>query len=203
MAYYPLFFDLAHQSILIIGGGLVAFEKAERLAPTQAFLEVIATHFSQDFSSLSLQSIKQRAWKESDLVNRFLVIAATNNKKENEKIAKACKAAHVLCNVVDDAQLSTTIFGCVILEEKLSIGISTSGASPSGAIYLKKQIQDQIPTHFDAILEWLSLKRVDYKAKLDPTIRPSFFKALFEACIQKGEPLDEQEFQSFLKPFIH
>lgn len=201
MAYYPLFFDLTHQSILIIGGGTTAFEKAKRLAFTKAFIEVIAKDFSQDFSSLPLQALKQRAWKESDLVDRFLVIAATNQKEENAKIAQACKQAHVLCNVVDDAKLSTTVFGAVIYEEKLSIGISTSGASPSGAIYLKNQIQNQIPQQFDAILEWLSWKRAELKAKLDPAIRSLFFKALFDACIQKGEPLSEPEVQALLKQF--
>ncbi len=199
MAYYPLFFDFTNQSILIIGGGKVALEKAKRLLCTKAHLEIIAPNILEAFFQLPVVCT-QRTWKREDLVNRRLVIAATDVKTINEAIVKACQELHVLCNVVDDAKLSAVTFGAVILKENLSIGISTSGASPTAAKALRDWIQEDLQhSSLEEIVDWLAMKRLALKQDLVPALHSKAFHDLFWICHQKGRPLNQEEYEQFVE----
>lgn len=201
MAYYPLFFDFTNQSILIIGGGKVALEKAKRLLKTQAHLEIMAPRILEAFFNLPVVCT-QRPWQKEDLINRRLVIAATNIKEVNEAIVKACQEFHVLCNVVDDAKLSDVTFGAVILKDHLSIGVSTSGASPSAAQAIRNWIQEDLHnSSLEEIVDWLALKRPTLKQDLAPAWHSKGFHDLFWLCQQKGGPLDEEEYEAFIKSY--
>lgn len=203
MAFYPLFFDLKNRPILIIGGGKTAFEKAERLECFQAKIHVTAKEICQDFSKLKNIELRQKSWEKQDLNGMFLVIAATDSKSENEKIAQACKEQNILVNCVDDAANSTCIFGAVVEEGGLSIGISTSGASPSAAIYLKQQIAKSIPENFDEILDWLAAIRPQIIDSFPQAERSSLFHHLFQACMEKRRPLSRQEYEKILESASH
>ncbi len=205
MSYFPLFFDFKNKSILMIGGGQTALEKTRRLLTTQAELTICAPEILPKLRSMSVQKkiqLIERGWMISDLDNRDLVIAATNDYFENERIAKTCKNKRILCNVVDNAKLSDCIFGAVITQGDLTIGISTSGASPSAAIYLKKQIQSLIPDDFDAILESLGkLRPALIERYPDQKKRSLLFHRLFEACLKQNAPLNRFQLESLLEDF--
>lgn len=205
MSYFPLFFDFKNKSILMIGGGQTALENTRRLLATQAELTICAPEILPKLRAMSVQKkiqLIERGWMISDLDNRDLVIAATNDYFENERIAKTCKNKRILCNVVDNAKLSDCIFGAVITQGDLAIGISTSGASPSAAIYLKKQIQSLIPDDFDAILESLGkLRPVLIERYPDQKKRSLLFHRLFEACLKQNAPLTRFQLESLLEDF--
>lgn len=199
MAYYPLFFDLSEKDILIIGGGHTAYEKAHRLQPFGPKLSVIALQICTDLQAMEGVFFKKQAWQETDLQDRFLVIAATNEPFENEKIAGLCRKQKILCSVVDNASLSQTIFGSVVHDGDLTIGISTSGASPSAARWLKKKITALVPSNFAATLSWLKARRPEIIERVEAGKRPKLFHKLFDACLQKGRPLSAQEYAGVLE----
>lgn len=205
MSYFPLFFEFKNKSILIIGGGQTAFEKAGRLLATQAKLTICAPETVPELQALKAQKkiqLIERGWMISDLDGCDLVIAATNDYFENERIAKACKNKRILCNVVDNAMLSDCIFGAVITQGDLAIGISTSGASPSAAIYLKKQIQSMIPDDFDVILESLGKLRPKLIERYpNQKKRSLLFHRLFETCLKQNAPLTSHQLESILADF--
>lgn len=204
MAYYPLFFDFEHKPVLIIGAGHTALEKAKRLLVTGAEITVIAKEFLSEFDQYPTICKVKRVWKPSDLEDFFLIIAATNDPQENLNIAHNALNINRLCNVVDDAGLSSCIFGATVMKEKLSIGISTSGASPSAAQYLKKEIRSLLnekTDHFDEILVWLANKRPVLLARYPAHVRHELFRDLFYACLEKGNCLDEQQFEQFLHQY--
>ncbi len=195
MAYYPLFFNLADRPVLIIGGGKTAWEKAERLQAYGPQIKVVAGQVKDELYTLDGIRIEKRNWREDDLDGQFLVIAATDSKDENEKIARACKSRRILVNAVDDAQNSSCIFGAVIHQDDLSVGISTSGASPSAAVYLKKRIAKDIPENFDEILEWLGSLRPDIIKNFPKEKRSRLFHALFNACMEQKRALTQEEYE--------
>lgn len=198
LSYYPLFFDLEKKTVLLIGGGHVALEKAGRLNKNGCRLRVIAPQILDGFSALEQAELIQRTWKPEDLDDAFLVIAATDDAEQNHQIAKIAQEKRVLCNVVDDAAYSQAIFGSVIERGPLTIGISTGGTSPSAAVYLKEKIAQTIPERFDEILEYLGSLRPFILETFPKSVRPKLFRALFEACMEQGRPLGEDELKEIL-----
>ena len=201
MAYYPLFFDFKDQPILIVGGGTVAFEKAQRLLKTKAQIEIIAPKIQENVLNLPI-TCTQRPWKAEDVVNRRLVIAATNDLKINQSISKACQEAHVLCNVVDNAKLSDVIFGAVAFKENISIGVSTSGASPKAAQDIRNAIDQEILSDsLIQIVDWLGSQREFLKQEIEPSLHSKAFKELWMACQAQEQPLSHREYDLFLKKY--
>lgn len=201
MAYFPFFVDLTGKRGLIVGGGPVALRKAEKLLPYGPKLTVIAPRICSDLASIPGLELHSRPFAPSDLTDDcFFVIAATDDAEQNRSIAQLCLQARIPVNAVDDKDACTFLFPALVQSGPLSIGISTGGASPAAAIWMKEQIRALLPGSFDRILMWLEDQRpVIKQAVAEESTRSTLFAALFSACLEKGEPLSEEEFASVLK----
>lgn len=196
MPYFPMFIDLTGQPCLIVGGGTVAARKAEKLLPYSPDLRVVSPEFGSGFEGCTLL---RRPYTPGDEEGMALVIAATDDPDLNHTISAACREKRIPVNVVDDKEYCTFLFPCLVQEGELSVGISTGGASPTAAVWLKHQISDLIPTGFDEILTFLEELRPRVKACFpDERARSATFAALFQACIQVGRPLTEAELEDLL-----
>ena len=101
-------------------------------------------------------------------------------------------------NVVDDLEKCSFVFPALVQRGELSVGISTGGASPSAAQYIRRGVEQLVPEGFEGILDFLSAHRAEVKAALPPERRAAAFAALFERCLERGGPLSEAELAAFL-----
>ena len=199
MGYFPLFIDLQDKPCLIVGGGAVAARKAEKLLPYGPKLTLVAPEFHPDLCALLGVLRIERAFLPDDIAGQTLVIAATDDPAENRVIRSLCQARSIPVNVVDNKDLCTFLFPCLIKRGDLSIGISTGGASPTAAVWLKKQVEQLVPEGFDALLAWLEAQRPRIKAAIPEAKRSAVFSGLFAACVALGRPMTEMELQNFLE----
>ena len=191
MPYFPMFVDLTGQPCLIVGGGAVAARKAEKLRPYSPDLRAIASEFVSGFEGCTLL---RRPYIPGDEDGMALVIAATDDPDLNHAISAACRSKNIPVR-----EYCSFLFPCLVQEGELSIGISTGGASPTAAVWLKQQITDLVPTGFDEILAFLEELRPQIKAKIsEESKRSAVFAALFHACVQVGRPLTQEELEAFL-----
>ena len=196
MPYFPMFVDLTGQPCLIVGGGAVAARKAEKLRPYSPDLRAIASEFVSGFEGCTLL---RRPYRPGDEDGMTLVIVATGDSELNHAISATCRAKNIPVNVVDDKEHCSFLFPCLVQEGELSVGISTGGASPTAAMWLKNQITDLIPEGFDDILVWLEGQRPRIKSEIpDETARGALFAALFSACLERGRPLTREELEELL-----
>ena len=196
MAYFPMFIDLTGRPCLIVGGGTVAARKAEKLRPYAPDLRVVAPAFTAEFEGCTLLP---RPYRPCDEDGMALVIAATDDPALNHAISRSCREKGIPVNVVDDKAHCSFLFPCLVQSGELSVGISTGGASPTAAVWLKNRISDLIPPNFDEILSFLEGIRPKIKAEIaDEQARSAIFAALFSACMEKGRPLREEEWEEFL-----
>ena len=129
-----------------------------------------------------------------------LVIAATDDTELNRRISTACREQNIPVNVVDDRENCTFLFPCLVQKGELSVGISTGGASPTAAVWLKEQISHMIPTDFDEILLWLEHLRPRFKAEIpEEHRRAALFSAAFRACLEKARPLTQEELDKLME----
>jgi precorrin-2 dehydrogenase/sirohydrochlorin ferrochelatase len=194
MAYFPFFMELSGRSGLIVGGGTVALRKVCALLPYGPQLTVVAPELHPELRQLAEVKLCQRAFRPEDLENRELVIAATDCPEENHRIAQLCQERRIPVNVVDDKAACSFLFPSLVKRGELSIGISTGGASPSAAIWLRNQISGLLPDHFGELLAWLSDQRETIRAVLpEESARAWLFEELFAICLSRGTPPEAAE----------
>ncbi len=195
-----MFVELDNKKVLIVGGGKVALRKAEKLLPYGPEITVVAPEICDELSLM--QGIRTVTGSFSDelLQDADVVIAATDDRELNRHISELCRSDKTPVNTVDDSELCSFLFPCLIKNGSLSIGISTGGASPTAAISFKHKISSLIPDNTDEILDYLNSLRVSVKAAFpEEKTRSRIFKELFELCISSGRPLTQAETEEYLK----
>lgn len=198
--YFPMFVPLEGRRGLVVGGGVVALRKIEKLAPYGPAIRVIAPQILPEIEQRSDVETVRRAFRLSDLRSGWaFVIAATDDPRQNHVIAEQCGRRGIPVNVVDDPAYCSFIFPAVVHHGPFSVGISTGGASPTAAIYFKEKIEEMVPERFGEILEWLCAQRVPLKNTIpQEKERAALFKRMLAACMEKGAPLDEGEMEELL-----
>lgn len=162
MRYYPVFLDLKNKPCVVVGGGEVAFRKAESLLSAGAAVAVIAPKTGKDILALAKKGairLVKRGYKEGDLKGAFLVISATGSKEVNRAVYKDASKAGTLINVVDDPELCGFIVPSIIDRGNLLIAISTSGLSPLLAKALREELEGYIGEEYGEFVEVLGAVR--------------------------------------------
>lgn len=166
MGWFPFFVQLEGARGLLVGGGRVALRKAEKLLPFGAQLTVVAPCICPPLAALPGLTLCRRAFADSDLSPApDFVIAATGDRALDRRIAALCRTRRILVNVVDDPAACGFYFPALVQRGRLCIGISTGGASPTAAVWLRQKIEALLPPGFDGILDRLAARREAVKAE--------------------------------------
>ncbi len=160
--YYPVFLNLKNKRCIIIGGGKIAERKALKLLETDSFLIVISPDLTPKLTALKkekkIKHIKRR-YKDGDLKDAFLVIAATSDITLNKKISAHAPA---LVNAVDMPDLCNFIVPSVVRRGHLNIAISTSGVSPFLSKNIRMELEKIYTDDFNRYLSFLK----DFRKKI-------------------------------------
>lgn len=151
MEYYPIFLALKNQRCLIVGGGRIAYRKAVLLNKAHAQIHIIALAIDADLRALAESSggvCELREFKEADLNNCRIVIAATDDSDLNREISKLAQQKELPVNVVDCPELCTFITPAIVEREPLTIAISSGGAAPVLVRNLKSKIETLVPAAY-------------------------------------------------------
>lgn len=166
MAYFPMFVELEGRPCLIVGGGAVALRKARRLLPYGPCLTVVAQSFVPELEALEGAALCRRAFRPRDVEGQALVVAATGDGALNREIAALCRARRIPVNAVDDKDNCTFLFPALVRRGPLSIGISTGGASPTAAVYVKEKSKPRLRRRrWNGILEYLAARRAPVRPR--------------------------------------
>lgn len=155
MNLYPVFLDLKDRAVLVVGGGEVAERKAEMLLSAGARLSVGAPDLTPVLTAWRDEGrIRHLDGHFADdwLDDAWLVIAATDDGKLNQRIAALGEARRIWVNVVDNAGLSGFQVPAVIDRSPVQIAISSAGIAPM----LARRLREQIETLFDHSLGTLA-----------------------------------------------
>lgn len=200
MAYFPFFMDVSQGDGLIVGGGTVALRKIEKLLPYQSRLTVCAPSILPEIERIPSLTLLRQPFDPSLVEGKLFVIAATGDSALNQQISALCREKRVPVNVVDDREACTFLFPALIKRGPLSIGVSTGGTSPTGAVYWKDRIAELIPENAGDLLDYLDSKRGTVKAAVpDEKCRGTVFAALFASCLEQGWPLSPEALERILR----
>jgi uroporphyrin-III C-methyltransferase / precorrin-2 dehydrogenase / sirohydrochlorin ferrochelatase len=186
MQYFPAFFDLTAQKVLIVGGGEVALRKLALLTRSGAKVTVVAPQMLPEFSEQAADGkirVVLREFVADDLDGARLVIVATARRAVNRWIAALSEARGIPVNVVDDREASRFIVPALIDRDPVLVAISTGGASPVLARRLRERLEALIPKRFGELALWLQALRRAARWRLrDTDARRRYFEHIVDGA---------------------
>jgi uroporphyrin-III C-methyltransferase/precorrin-2 dehydrogenase/sirohydrochlorin ferrochelatase len=182
--YFPVFFDLAGQKVLVVGAGAVALRKVALLERCGASITVVAPHVHPDIEQRAAAGkieLFPREFLPSDLDGARLVIVATARRAINRWIAKLSDSRDIPVNVVDDREASRFIVPAIVDRDPVLVAVSTGGTSPVLARRLRERLEALVPAKIGEFAGWLQALRRPARRRLRSTdARRKFFEQLVD-----------------------
>lgn len=161
MNYYPILVDVDYKKIVIVGGGLVAAQKIASLRATKASIVVVSPVLHDTLIPLAEEGVftwLKKHFEPKDVDDAMLIFAATDHTDVNVAVQEACQHWQ-LVNRVDEQQTSDFITPAIVRRGSLVIAVSTSGASPTLARQLKKDLEEQYDDAYEEYVDFLQQAR--------------------------------------------
>lgn len=191
MGYFPFFVDVENQNCLVVGGGVVALRKIEKLLPFNPNITVVSPKVHKEILSIENINIIKRKFDFNDLKEKSFVITATDDKTLNKEIYNSCEENNIPVNTVDDKDNCSFIFPALARNNGVTVAISTSGKSPLYAKYLRKKIENLIQDS-ESIVDNLSKYREKIKNEISlEENRKVAFEKLLEYSLSNESITDD------------
>ena len=200
MSYFPFFMEIREKECLVVGGGMVALRKIEKLLPFGVKITVVSPVFCAEIEGMAGIRKVQRTFEKTDIEGKMFVIGATDEEAVNGEISAFCRERNIPVNIVDDPKKCTFFFPALVKRGEFVAGFSTGGGSPLAAQYIRKKVEDAVPAGFDQIVEVLSSVRQQVKAEVsDIKDRERIFKQIFALALEKEGNVSEEEIREIIR----
>lgn len=197
MSYQSLMVDLKGKSILVVGGGKVAYRKVRTMLDKEAVITVIAPDISEELYALGdTVTILQREVNRTDIEGQFLIVAATSDEQVNRTIANSCRD-HQLVNVADHTEVGNTVIPGTVKRGQLTISVSTIGASPKLAKRIKQHLAKEYDVSYEDYVDFLShvrnlVKKLPVEREVKDELLEEVLEERFRTSTMERERLIEQ-----------
>jgi len=140
--------------VLVVGAGAVAARKALAFAANGASVRVVAPKAEpalRDAAASGTLDLTLRGYQGSDIADAELVIAATDDRATNARVAADARSAHRLCNVVDAPEEGS--FSSIAQQSNgaLLIAVGANGV-PAAATRILAAISRRFDARYDDAL---------------------------------------------------
>ena len=160
--YFPVSLKVRDCRVLVVGGGEVAARKVRLLLRNGPRIEIAAHGLNAELQGLADGGAIRHVAGEFDpamLPGCRLVIAATDDREVNARIAVAAQSVGVPVNAVDDASHSTFITPAIIDRAPLQVAVSSGGAAPVLARRLRERIEAWLPQTYGRLAGFMHRHR--------------------------------------------
>jgi precorrin-2 dehydrogenase / sirohydrochlorin ferrochelatase len=183
---YPVMLDVTGRDVLVVGAGPVATQKARGLINEGAVVTVVAIDLIGDMLALKPTVIHQRAYESSDLDNRWLVFAATGDADLNQRIHDEATARKIWVNCADEPSRCSFILTAVHRVGPITMSVSTGGASPALAGWLRTRMANSLPANIESVVTELQRQRREIQARGEST-EAIDWRPIIDELITRGE----------------
>lgn len=185
MDYLPVFLNLKNKKILVIGGGDVAYRKIQLLIDAGADVFIVSKELCFNLEIFvkkkKIQWIAKK-FRPEHILDKFLVIAATNNQDLNIQVYREAEKNNIFINVVDHPDLCSFIFPSIIDRSPIMIAISSGGKAPVLIKQIREKLEAILPLHIGKAAQIAGKWRNKVKQKIYSSIdRRNFWEKLFRS----------------------
>jgi len=167
--FYPVYLDLKHKRVVVIGGGEVAERKVESLLGTGAIITVISPETTARLDELARDreiQVHRRTYNSQDCAGAFLVFSATDDPDISTKVFQDAATAGALVNTADQPNLCDFIMPAVLRRGDIAVAISTGGTSPGLAAQIRRTIAKIIGPEYAQLAQLLSRARREIRERV-------------------------------------
>mgnify|MGYP003574193893 FL=1 len=197
MEHLPIFLSVRGQFCVVVGGGEIATRKVALLLRADALVQIVSPGLCPNLAKLRDEGRIEhlsRGYRDGDLEDAYLAIAATDNAEINHEVATAGRNLGIPVNVVDHPEDGSFIMPSIIDRSPVIAAVSTSGASPVLARLIRSRLESLIPAGYGRLAELAGKFRERVKQAFeDPADRRRFWD-----CILQG-PVAERVFSGHMQ----
>jgi siroheme synthase-like protein len=153
--------------VLVVGAGRVAERKAMAFAERGASVRVIAPRAEstlRDAAAAGTLDLTLRAYQSGDIADAELVIAATDDRAVNARVAADATASHRLCNVADVPEEGTFSSAAQRTTGALLVAIGADGV-PAAATRILAAVSERLDARYGDALTALRALRTRLLAR--------------------------------------
>lgn len=203
MSYFPMFIELEHAPCLIVGGGRIALRKVEVLLDFGASITVVANDIMEEILSIKAVRSVKKDFEPEDLAGMFLVVAATDDKELNHKIASVCRKQKIPVNAVDQIEDCSFIFPAYLKNGEVVSAFSSGGQSPVITQYLKKEVTPLMTGQIGGLAALLGVLRETVKEQVKTEReRKMLYREILHLGLEKNEIPTDEEIAEILAGYI-
>lgn len=151
--------------ILIVGGGRAAFIKSKAFTKTGCSLSILSPKFSEDVLNLksyeTIEFIKNNYSKEY-ILDKHLVVIATENEEENRKIRNDCDAWSKLYIDCSDKDKSLCFNSFQRESKTMVLALNNKVGCPKATSFIGEKIKKQLEI-YDNYIEYVTCIRSNIK----------------------------------------
>ncbi len=128
---------------MVVGGGTVGARKAEGLLTCGALVTMVSIEVGSEAQSLVAShqlNLVERAYESADLAGMWFVVTALDDPTVTTEIATDCAAMRLWMNAADDPTHCSAILPAVHRDASVVVAVSTGGASPATAGWIRDRI---------------------------------------------------------------
>ncbi|AOA57631.1 siroheme synthase CysG [Acinetobacter larvae] len=192
MDIFPISLKLQQQRCLLVGGGRIAYRKAQLLQRAGAIIDVVAPSIEADLEAI-VHATAGRYWAtdfatyqhtDAVLKDYRLVIAATNQAHVNQQVFHVCEQHKILVNSVDDPPHCRFMVPAIVDRSPLVISIASNGSSPVLSRQIRTKIETIIPHAMGKLAQFSGQWRARVKQAIAaPEQRRIFWEELYAGVL--------------------
>ena len=183
MRTFPIFVSFDRKPPLVVGGGHLAAIKTRLLLKRAQRVDIAAEELGLELSKLAEvgKVVRQPAEPRVDQIQgRPLVISATEDDREDERVAEIAHALGVPVNVPDRPQLCTAALPAIVDRGEVTVAIGTSAAAPVLAQRLRTWLEHELHPRLGELAKFAGSFRERVAAALpEGPGRRHFWEAVF------------------------
>ena len=159
---YPIVVRLQGRRCLVVGGGRVALRKVEGLMAAGALVSVVAPAVEEGIALLAREgvvTVEERPYRAEDMAGAWLVFAATDDPAVQQAVFDDAERAGVWVNAADEPERCAFFLPAVHRRDPVLVAVSTQGASPALAGWLRDRLAAALPVRLEALVAALRAER--------------------------------------------
>ena len=141
--FLPISINIAHQKILILGGGQDAFKKLQILQRFKADVEVLALKVCKEIKESGIKYY-ETAYHKKHLKKYLMLYSCVDNHELDQQIVKDCNEAGVLVNIHDKPELCQFVSPAIYKHGNLTVAVGSNGENVYESIRIRNLIQNKL-----------------------------------------------------------
>ncbi len=215
---FPVVLDLAGRSCLVVGGGPVAARKVRTLVDAGALVTVVAIEVdpaidraARDASGTvdnpgpvgTVAAVEHRPYRSGEVAGFDLVVSATGDPTVDDVVVADGRAAGVWVNGAGRGGPGTVRLPAVWRRGPITVAVSTGGASPALARWLRDRIASSLPSGLETVVDLMDEARAELQATGRATDSVVWDRLLEDQVLPLVEAGRTDEARAVLRAAVH